>query len=181
MNKLFNFNTIKNCNKTFNSLRTLSYLTKNSQTNSKQSTYYIRHVSSKSNFHSSSFVFNSKPNTLDQATSDIPQEKTVGTAQKFEFLAETKQLLNIVAKSLYSEKEVFVRELVSNSSDALEKLKYVQLNNQLPVTQNEIPLEIQISCNDITNTLTIQDTGYGMTKEELIKNLGTIAHSGSKV
>ena len=68
--------------------------------------------------------------------------------------------------------------MISNASDSLEKIKYAQLTGES--TDNEIPFEIQISCNDITNTLTIQDTGLGMTKEELIKNLGTIAHSGSK-
>lgn len=111
-----------------------------------------------------------------------PVEKTVGTAQKYEFLAETKQLLNIVAKSLYSEKEVFIRELISNASDAIEKLKYDQLSSAQAAssTDTQIPYEIQINANDITQTLIIQDTGVGMTKEELIKNLGTIAHSGSK-
>ena len=71
--------------------------------------------------------------------------------------------------------------MISNASDALEKLKYAQLSSQPTENKTEIPFEIQINCNDITNTLTIQDTGMGMTKEELIKNLGTIAHSGSKV
>ncbi len=107
-----------------------------------------------------------------------PEEKSVGPKEKFDFQAETKQLLNIVAKSLYSENEVFIRELVSNASDALEKLKYKQMTTG--ADDHSIPYEISLECNDITNTLTIQDTGLGMTKEELIKNLGTIAHSGSK-
>ncbi|CAF0717780.1 unnamed protein product [Brachionus calyciflorus] len=106
-------------------------------------------------------------------------EKAVGKSEKYDFLAETKQLLNIVAKSLYSDKEVFVRELISNASDAIEKLKYAQLTNNQGV-DNQIPYEIQINANDMNNTLTIQDTGVGMSKEELIKFLGTIAHSGSK-
>jgi hypothetical protein len=114
-------------------------------------------------------------------------EKVVGNSVKYDFMAETKQLLNIVAKSLYSEKEVFVRELISNASDAIEKLKYIQLTSNIsPSTggdssNNQIPFEIQLIANDMNNTLTIQDTGVGMAKEELIKNLGTIAHSGSKV
>lgn len=85
-------------------------------------------------------------------------ERTVGKPEKFDFLAETKQLLNIVAKSLYSDKEVFIRELISNSSDALEKLKYAQVTGEIPVgsEQNQIPFEIQINANDINNTLTIQ-------------------------
>jgi hypothetical protein len=86
-------------------------------------------------------------------------EKKVGSSEKHEFLAETKQLLNIVAKSLYSEREVFIRELISNASDAIEKLKYDQLTNQsgLSVKDQEVPFEIQINADDITNTLTIYD------------------------
>lgn len=108
-------------------------------------------------------------------------EKVVGNSVKYDFMAETKQLLNIVAKSLYSEKEVFVRELISNASDAIEKLKYIQLTSNTAADTDQVPFEIQIAANDMNNTLTIQDTGVGMSKEDLIKNLGTIAHSGSKV
>ena len=72
-------------------------------------------------------------------------------------MAETKQLLNIVAKSLYSEKEVFIRELISNSSDAIEKLKYAQLSQaQSADNLNQTLFEIKLEANDITNTLTIQ-------------------------
>jgi len=77
--------------------------------------------------------------------------------ERHEFLAETKQLLNIVAKSLYSEKEVFIRELISNSSDAIEKLKYAQLSQaQSAENLNQTIFEIKLDANDITNTLTIQ-------------------------
>ncbi|HEX7630834.1 MAG TPA: ATP-binding protein, partial [Lacunisphaera sp.] len=100
------------------------------------------------------------------------------TPQKFEFQAEIKQLLDIVIHSLYTEKEIFVRELVSNASDALEKLRHTQL------TEKDIfgdqPLEINVTTDDKAKTLTIQDYGIGMTRAELIENLGTIAHSGSK-
>lgn len=82
-------------------------------------------------------------------------EKVVGNPEKYEFLAETKQLLNIVAKSLYSDKEVFIRELISNASDAIEKLKYAQLTSNVPA-DTQIPFEIQINANDLNNTLTIQ-------------------------
>jgi hypothetical protein len=88
-------------------------------------------------------------------------EKTIGSAEKYDFLAETKQLLNIVAKSLYSEKEVFIRELVSNSSDAIEKLKYTELSSGLHSAEN-IPYEIHITVDDVNKTLTIRDTGVGM-------------------
>ena len=91
-------------------------------------------------------------------------------------------MLNIVAKSLYSDKEIFIRELISNSSDAIEKLRYMQLNEQTDASSSNLdrPYEIRLIVDDISNTLTLQDTGIGMTKAELIENLGTIAHSGSK-
>ncbi|XP_050439738.1 heat shock protein 75 kDa, mitochondrial [Adelges cooleyi] len=99
-------------------------------------------------------------------------------AEKLEFQAETRMLLDIVAKSLYSEKEVFIRELVSNASDALEKLRYVSL--KASESHDMGSLEINISTDKTERTLTIQDNGIGMTREELISNLGTIAKSGSK-
>ncbi|KAL5012054.1 hypothetical protein ScPMuIL_010605 [Solemya velum] len=96
-----------------------------------------------------------------------------------EFQAETQKLLDIVARSLYSEKEVFIRELISNSSDALEKLRYLQMTAN-DITDAQTPLEIHIAVDDSKKTFTIQDTGIGMSKEEMIENLGTIARSGSK-
>jgi TNF receptor-associated protein 1 len=104
---------------------------------------------------------------------------STATPQKFEFQAEIKQLLDIVIHSLYTEKEIFVRELVSNASDALEKLRHLQLTEK-DVHDDALPLEITITTDDKAKTVTIQDYGLGMTREELIKNLGTIAHSGSK-
>jgi TNF receptor-associated protein 1 len=94
------------------------------------------------------------------------------------FQTETKQLLNIVAQSLYTDKEVFIRELISNASDALEKLRETQLTKT--VEDSDKPLQIMISVDDKLKTFTIQDTGIGMTKEELKQNIGTIAFSGSK-
>lgn len=96
-----------------------------------------------------------------------------------EFQAEIKQLLDIVVHSLYTEKEIFVRELVSNASDALEKLRHTQLTEK-DVADPDLALEINLTTDDKANTLTIQDHGIGMTREELVKFLGTIAHSGSK-
>ena len=101
------------------------------------------------------------------------------TTKKHEFQAEVKQVLDIVINSLYTDKEVFIRELVSNASDALEKLRYLQLTEK-EVFDEELPLEINISTDDKENTITIEDHGIGMTRDELTKNLGTIAHSGSK-
>jgi TNF receptor-associated protein 1 len=99
--------------------------------------------------------------------------------QKFEFQAEIKQLLDIVVHSLYTEKEIFVRELVSNASDALEKLRHTQLTEK-EIFDDTLTLEINVTTDDKAKTLTIQDFGIGMTRAELIENLGTIAHSGSK-
>ncbi|KYN37387.1 Heat shock protein 75 kDa, mitochondrial [Trachymyrmex septentrionalis] len=108
-------------------------------------------------------------------------EKAIGESAKHEFQSETQMLLQIVAKSLYSDKEVFVRELISNASDALEKLRYLCLSdNEVTQVAGARSLEIHIGTDKQNRTLTIQDTGVGMTREELIANLGTIARSGSK-
>lgn len=107
-------------------------------------------------------------------------EKGKGSADRHEFHAETRMLLDIVAKSLYSDKEVFVRELISNASDALEKLRYLRLTAETGAEADARLLEIHIATDKQNRILTIQDTGVGMTKEELISNLGTIARSGSK-
>src|SRR6476620_3108254 len=101
------------------------------------------------------------------------------TPQKFEFQAEIKQLLDIVIHSLYTEKEIFVRELISNASDALEKLRHTQITEK-DIFDDKLDLEINVSTDDKAKTITIQDFGLGMTRAELVENLGTIAHSGSK-
>ncbi|XP_059510031.1 heat shock protein 75 kDa, mitochondrial [Stegostoma tigrinum] len=107
----------------------------------------------------------------------ISNSETVkGSFSKHEFQAETKKLLDIVARSLYSEKEVFIRELISNGSDALEKLRHKLVSSG----QDQTPLELHLQSDTKKGTLTIQDTGIGMTREELTENLGTIARSGSK-
>src|SRR5204863_6790665 len=101
------------------------------------------------------------------------------TTEKHQFQAEIQQLLDIVIHSLYTDKEIFVRELISNGADALEKLRFLQASGQ-PVFQPELALKISIDTDETANTVTITDTGIGMTHGELIENLGTIAHSGSK-
>ncbi|HZK53537.1 MAG TPA: molecular chaperone HtpG [Desulfosporosinus sp.] len=95
-----------------------------------------------------------------------------------EFQTEIRQLLDIVIHSLYTEREIFLRELISNAADAMEKLRYTQLTGE--VKDQDLPLQISIDTDDTAHTLTITDTGIGMTKEELVENIGTIAHSGSK-
>ncbi len=99
--------------------------------------------------------------------------------QTKEFQAEIKQLLDIVINSLYTNKEIFLRELISNAADALEKQRYLALTSGQSIDTSSTP-EISISTDDVAHTLTISDTGIGMTEDDLIKNLGTIAHSGSK-
>jgi TNF receptor-associated protein 1 len=96
-----------------------------------------------------------------------------------EFQTEIRQLLDIVIHSLYTEREIFLRELISNAADAMERERYTQLTGP-EVKDKDLPLEIRIDTDDTAHTLTITDTGIGMTKEELVENLGTIAHSGSK-
>jgi len=106
-------------------------------------------------------------------------EAVQGEPVKHEFLAETRQLLDIVAKSLYSEKEVFIREIVSNSSDALEKLRHYVVTGE-ETCDSHLPLEIHLSTDEEKRLFVIQDFGVGMSQEELVNNLGTIARSGSK-
>jgi molecular chaperone HtpG len=95
-----------------------------------------------------------------------------------EFQAEVKKLLDIVIHSLYTERDIFVRELISNAADALEKFRHQRLIED-EVFDSHVPEEITIDVDDKNHTLTIIDTGIGMTREELEANLGTIAHSGS--
>lgn len=96
-----------------------------------------------------------------------------------EFQTEIRQMLDIVINSLYTNREIFLRELISNAADATEKLRYCMLTEN-ESSNFELPLEIAIDTDEEAHTLTISDHGVGMTKEELIENLGTIAHSGSK-
>lgn len=100
-------------------------------------------------------------------------------AEKHTFQAEVKQLLDIVIHSLYTDREIFIRELVSNASDALEKLRHLKLTEP-EIFDDQAPLEVNITTDDTAGTITFQDHGLGMTRAELIENLGTIAHSGTK-
>ena len=101
------------------------------------------------------------------------------TAEKHTFQAEIGQLLDIVTHSLYTDKEIFVRELISNAADASEKLKFLQTSGA-EIFQPETPLTIRVTTDDTAKTITFTDAGIGLTHGELIDNLGTIAHSGSK-
>lgn len=99
--------------------------------------------------------------------------------EKHVFQAETRQLLDIVIHSLYTDKEIFIRELVSNAADACEKYRFLQ-SSGTQTHQSEIEASIAIATDDVAKTISITDTGVGMSRNELVENLGTIAHSGSK-
>ncbi|MBK9928020.1 MAG: molecular chaperone HtpG [Anaerolineales bacterium] len=101
------------------------------------------------------------------------------TTQQFTFKAETKQLLNILIHSLYKDREVFLRELLSNASDALNRMRFEMVTNQ-NVLDSKAELSIHIEVDKDKNTLVITDTGIGMTRDEIIENLGTIAQSGAR-
>ena len=94
--------------------------------------------------------------------------------EKHEFKAEIQKLLDILSKSLYTHKEIFLRELVSNSADALKKIHFISLKDK-NIVDPEADLKIEIVADEENNTITIKDSGVGMTKNELIENLGTIA------
>lgn len=100
-------------------------------------------------------------------------------SEQHTFQAETQQLLNILIHSLYTEKEIFLRELISNASDALNRLQFEMLTNDA-VQDAQAELEIHIEVDEAANTLTISDTGIGMNREEIVAGLGTIAKSGAK-
>ena len=101
------------------------------------------------------------------------------TTEKHAFQAEIAQLLEIVIHSLYTDKEIFVRELISNAADASEKLQFLQTSGTA-VFQPELSLKISVATDDQAKTISFTDAGIGMTHAELVENLGTIAHSGSK-
>ena len=105
-------------------------------------------------------------------------KKTETTEEKHNFQAEVSKLLHIVANSLYSDKEVFLRELISNSSDACDKLRYESVTKPELISE-EPKFSIQIETDEKNGTLTVSDNGIGMTKIELTENLGTIAKSGT--
>jgi molecular chaperone HtpG len=97
--------------------------------------------------------------------------------QEYTFQTEIKQLLHILSHSLYQNREITLRELISNASDALNKMRHIQLTDV--AHRDDAPLEIVLDPQSAVRTLTIRDNGIGMTHDELVANLGTIAHSGS--
>src|SRR5918997_1846786 len=100
-------------------------------------------------------------------------------AQAVPFKAEIKQLLTILTHSLYSDREIFLRELISNASDALHRVQFELVTNR-EVHDPGAELAIRITVDEEARTITVADSGVGMTREELVEHLGTIAQSGVK-
>lgn len=106
------------------------------------------------------------------------REQAPTASETFAFQAEIKQLLNILVHSLYTDRDIFLRELISNASDALNRAQFQMLTDKA-VLDADAELTIQITANKDDGTLTISDTGIGMGRDELVENLGTIAQSGA--
>src|SRR3972149_11186592 len=108
----------------------------------------------------------------------MSKPKPTESWEKVPFKTETKQILHILIHSLYSEREIFLRELISNASDAINRLKFRTLTDA-DVRDKDAPLEITLELDTEGKALTLSDTGIGMTREEAMRNLGTIARSGT--
>ena len=100
-------------------------------------------------------------------------------SEKMEFQTEVSRLLDIVANALYTEKEIFLRELISNASDACDRLRYEAIANPT-LLAGDADFKIRVDFDADARTVTVSDNGIGMDRDALIQNLGTIAHSGTR-
>src|SRR5256886_17533515 len=108
-----------------------------------------------------------------------PRTHDMSQKQKLSFQAEVAQLLHLVTHSLYSNREIFLRELISNASDACDKLRFEALHNSA-LFEDDPELSIHVDYDATARTLTVADNGVGMSRDEVITNLGTIAKSGTR-
>jgi heat shock protein 90kDa beta len=113
----------------------------------------------------------------DAAPAEVAYAPPAG-AENFQFQAEVHKMLDIVVNSLYTNKDVFLRELISNASDALDKVRFLSLTKP-ELLSDKAELEVRVEFDPVAKTLTIRDSGIGMTHEDLINNLGTVARSGT--
>jgi molecular chaperone HtpG len=123
--------------------------------------------------------FEKRSDFMEASMTENTQKKSQEESQSFSFKAETRQLLNILIHSLYKDRDVFLRELISNASDALNRIRFEMLTNR-DVVDPDSELCIHISADLEKGMLSLEDTGIGMTKDEIIENLGTIAQSGAR-
>lgn len=112
------------------------------------------------------------------ATTEEKATDAGSDAETFEYQAEVNKLMDLIVNSLYSNRDVFLRELVSNASDALDKLRFLAVSNP-EITKDDPTMGIKIRGDPVAKTLTVEDTGIGMTREDLVSSLGTIARSGT--
>lgn len=130
---------------------------------------------------SNQFVRADDPSMVDTADADIAAaaaEEVAPSGEKYEFQAEVSRVLDIVVNSLYQNKDVFLRELISNASDAIDKARFLSIT-QPELLADKSELEVRIQYDFDAKTLTITDSGIGMTKEDLVSSLGTVANSGT--
>jgi len=119
-------------------------------------------------------TINHSPLKMSTETTETSSEAS--STESFEFKAEVSKVMDIIINSLYSDRDVFLRELISNAADACDKKRFLSLSSE---DAQEKP-EIMVKCDEDANTITLEDTGVGMTKDELVNNLGKIAQSGTK-
>ena len=116
---------------------------------------------------------------MTDTTTPESQETKVEKTEKHEFQAEVREVLNLMIHSLYSNREIFLRELISNASDACDKLRFQALQNA-DLLGGDTELKVEIEIDEEAGLFTIRDNGIGMSRQDVIENIGTIARSGTK-
>lgn len=127
---------------------------------------------------SSKFARAEDDSALGDVSAEVSKETPLENAESFPFEAEVSRMMDIVVNSLYQNKDVFLRELISNASDALDKIRFLSIENP-ELLEDKPEFEVRIMYDVEANTLTITDSGIGMTRDDLVANLGTVARSGT--